>query len=258
MTRLAQVFLERPVAHRGLHGDGAPENSLSAFRAAREAGYGVELDVQLSADGRAVVFHDPTLERLTGRTGVVAEMTAAELGEIALKGGDGDRIPTLAQALEAAGDAPVLLEIKPQRDLDALAALGAEAGRALAAHAGPAAAMSFDPRASAGLRAAAPEIAFGLIGKDFVNNRRGEAGWPELSGAERRRLTDLEMFEEAGADFVSWHWRDLAHPPVQALRARGVPVLCWTTRAPEEEAEARRLADNVTFEHYRPETPRRH
>ncbi|MGM0586688.1 MAG: glycerophosphodiester phosphodiesterase family protein [Pseudomonadota bacterium] len=258
MSRLGRDFLERPIAHRGLHGPGAPENSLSAFRAAREAGYGVELDVQLSADGRAMVFHDPTLERLTARTGAVAELTAADLAEIALKGGREDRIPTLTQALEAAGEAPVLVEIKPQPGPEALAALAAETGRVLAAHRGPVAAMSFDPRAAGPFRAEAPGVAFGLLGKDFVGSRRGEAGWPEMTPDERRRLTDLAMFEETGADFVSYHWRDLAHPPVQALRARGVPVLCWTTRGPGEDAKARELANNVTFEGYRPETPRRH
>src|SRR5271167_829930 len=88
-----------PIAHRGLWSlGGPPENSLGAFQAACAAGYGVELDVQLSADGEAVVFHDATLKRMTGRQGRVADYTAADLGEMRLVDGE-ETIPTLADTL---------------------------------------------------------------------------------------------------------------------------------------------------------------
>ncbi|WP_269843278.1 glycerophosphodiester phosphodiesterase family protein, partial [Brevirhabdus pacifica] len=88
--RLARDFLRLPLAHRGLHdrAQGRPENSLAAFRAAIEAGFGIELDVQPSADGRAMVFHDETLDRLTARKGPVAALPAEELGRIPLSGGE--------------------------------------------------------------------------------------------------------------------------------------------------------------------------
>lgn len=258
MSRLPQVFLERPIAHRGLHGEGAPENSLSAFRAAREAGYGAELDVQLSADGRAVVFHDDTLDRMTAERGPVAARTADELAGIALAGGREDPIPTLAQALETAGEAPVLVEVKRQPDAEALGRLAAAVAEAVAAHPGPAAVMSFDPAAALWFRDHAPEVPRGLVSMDFTRRDRGEGDRDGLTAEERRALADLAAFDAAGCDFASYRWRDLARPAVQALRAWGVPVLCWTTRGPREDAQARELADNVTFEGYRPETPRRH
>ena len=93
---LPPALLATPLAHRGFHdlAAGCPENSLSAFRAAIDAGYGIELDVQRSADGRAMVFHDDTLDRLTDRSGLVASLTAADLGRTLLCDSD-DHIPTL-------------------------------------------------------------------------------------------------------------------------------------------------------------------
>src|SRR5215469_13477476 len=102
-----------PVAHRGLwSSSGPPENSLAAFEAACEAGYGIELDVQLSSDGEAMVFHDSTLERLTGQAGRVCDHTAADLAEMRLPGGE-ETIPTLSETLTLVGRrALVLIELK--------------------------------------------------------------------------------------------------------------------------------------------------
>jgi len=107
------LLFRPPVAHRGLWAPGgAPENSLAAFEAAAEAGYGIELDVQLSADGEAMVFHDDTLERMAGALGRIAERTVTDLGELAL-GGTAERIPTLRETLALVGRrALVLIELK--------------------------------------------------------------------------------------------------------------------------------------------------
>src|SRR5690606_36810648 len=106
------ALLHRRVAHSGLwRPGGSPENTLAAFAAARDRGYGVELDVQLTADGRAVVFHDPTLKRMTGRRGAVRDLQAGELGRIALRGSD-PSIPTLEAALAVLGRTPVFVELK--------------------------------------------------------------------------------------------------------------------------------------------------
>ena len=104
-------------AHRGLHGGEIPENSLAAFRLAAEAGYGIELDLQLSRDGEVMVFHDYTLDRMTGNTGTLTALTAAELSRLHLLCADGtataQRIPTLAQVLETVGGrVPLLIELK--------------------------------------------------------------------------------------------------------------------------------------------------
>ena len=148
-------FLDRPFAHRGLHGGAAVENSLSAVRAAVAAGYGIEIDIQPSADGVPMVFHDYDMGRLTGRPGPLRGLSARQLGETPLTGGAGDTVPTLAQVLEAvAGAVPLLIEIKDQDG-----ALGPGVGPledavcgALAGYDGPVALMSFQPACGGRLR----------------------------------------------------------------------------------------------------------
>ena len=111
-------LLRRPIAHRALHdrSAGRPENSPAAIRAAVEAGYAIEIDVQGTSDGQAVVFHDEWMERLTEATGFVKDYTAAELGRITLRHST-DTIPTLPQVLAiVAGRVPLLIEIKDQTD----------------------------------------------------------------------------------------------------------------------------------------------
>ncbi len=108
----AEALLRRPFAHRGLHDKEIPENSLAAFRAAVAAGVGIELDVQLSADGVLMVFHDETLLRMTGKEGKLSEFTFDVLRTLTL-GGTEERIPTLAEVLaEVAGKVPLLVEVK--------------------------------------------------------------------------------------------------------------------------------------------------
>ena len=110
--KAVQPFL-RPYAHRGLWGEGLPENSLGAFRAAADKGFAIELDIQLSADGVVMVFHDYTLDRVCGRAGKVCEHTAAELGRMPLNGIEAECIPTLAEVLDAVdGRVPLLIELK--------------------------------------------------------------------------------------------------------------------------------------------------
>jgi glycerophosphoryl diester phosphodiesterase len=256
MSRLPDSFLARPVAHRGLHdrARGVVENSLAAFRAAREAGYAVELDVQISADGRAMVFHDATLDRLTAETGPTRARTAQELAAIRLTDSE-ETIPTLEQALAAIGpETPVIVEVKRQADEIGVGPLEEAALPALDGHRGPLAVMSFDPRSALWFRNHAPHLPRGIVAKDFTSQRMPEGDAPFLTDDQRSDLAALAWFDAAEADFVSYGWIDLPHHPApQALRARGVPVLCWTVRGPEQEAEARRHADNVTFEGYLPE-----
>lgn len=250
MMGLHPDFVRLPVAHRGLHNDSRPENSMAAFRAAIAEGYAIECDIQRAMDDTPMVFHDYELARLTDiENGTVAASTPAQLARLHLLETD-ETIPTLREMLdEVAGRVPLLIEIK-----DPTIASGPEVGalprrvaEALAGYDGPVAVMSFNPHVVAAVHAAAPEIAVGLTTCGYE-----EGEWQMLDEAARTRLAAIADFDAVGASFISHDRGDLGNPAVAALRARNVPVLCWTIRSPAEEAEARRVADNITFEHYRP------
>jgi len=216
-------------AHRGLHGEGRVENSRAAFAGAIEAGLGIECDVQRSADGTAMVFHDWELDRLTAEAGPVAARGAAKLARIALRG-SGETIPTLPDLLDlVAGRVPLLIEIKSKRERP-VAPLCRAVLRALEGYRGPHAVMSFDPRAGQWFAARSPATVRGLVVT--------EAGARTLSGALRRRLA----WWRARPDFLAYDVRDLPSRFAAAKRARGLPVLTWTVATP---ALRRRALDHA-------------
>lgn len=250
MTGLPGSFLARPIAHRGLHdlSKGRSENSLAAIKAAIDHGYGIEIDVQLSADDHAVVFHDYDLRRLTGQPGRVYDRALADLRTIALSGGGGD-IPALPEVLDLiAGQVPVLLEIKDQDTQ-----LGPNVGPlersvavALEGYSGDVALMSFNPHSAALMAELAPDRPRGLVTDAFD---------PKIWPLPSERLDEVRAigdFDRMGASFISHAANDLDRPRVRDLKAQGATVLCWTIRTPEAEAEARKVAENVTFEGYLP------
>jgi len=254
-------FLSRPIAHRAFHdlAQNRPENSLAAVQAAVDAGYGIEIDLQPSSDGVPMVFHDDTLDRMTNETGPVAARTATELGRIALNDSAGAGIPTLAEVLRTvAGRVPLLIEVKDQSGSlgPVNGALEQATVRALEGYQGPVALMSFNPHSVAALAEAAPHLPRGLTTYAFPNSDFPQAeGNPELE-ARRAALAAIADYDRTGAVFISHHWRDLARPRVAELKAQGAVILSWTIRSPEEEAVARQIAQNITFEHYSPEAPR--
>jgi glycerophosphoryl diester phosphodiesterase len=246
---LAAGFLSRPIAHRALHDRhaGRPENSRAAVRAAVAAGYGIEIDLQPSADGVPMVFHDYHLGRLTGADGAIAQKTVAELATIRLKDSD-EGIPTLAQVLsDIGGKVPLLIEIKDQDgDLGpAVGALEQATAAVLAGYAGPVAVMSFNPDSIAHMARLAPGIPRGLTTSAY-----DPADWAPVSRAACDRLRDIPDYARVGACFISHEWADLPRPRVAELKAQGAKVFCWTIRSAADEATARRIADNVTFEGY--------
>jgi glycerophosphoryl diester phosphodiesterase len=246
---LPESLLRVPVAHRALHdrARGLIENSPGAIAAALAAGYGIEIDVQMSLDGQAMVFHDETLDRLTAERGLVRARTAAELGRITLTGGK-DTIPTLPEVLaQVAGRVPLLIEIKDQSDAMAETdgRLEAAVAVALAGYGGDVAVMSFNPHSMAHMARLSPDVARGMTTSSY-----DAQDWPLVPAATRDRLRDIPDFDRVGASFISHQGDDLDRARVLALRDAGVPVLCWTIRSPEQEAAARQVAANVTFEGY--------
>ncbi|MEM9438531.1 MAG: glycerophosphodiester phosphodiesterase family protein [Pseudomonadota bacterium] len=242
-------FFDKPFAHRALHGQGAPENSAEAILAAVEAGYGIEIDVQLSQDGAAMVFHDYGLERLTGQPGTVQTISAAELSSLPLLGGE-TGAPTLREALTiVSGRVPLVIEIKDQDG-----AMGPNVGRlaravaeALKAYDGLVAVMSFNPHAVAAMADLAPNIPRGLTTCDF-----SQADWPVLKAARRKELAQIRDFDRVGASFISHDSRALRDAPVAALKAKGTAILTWTIKSQAEAHAALEVADQITFEGYTP------
>lgn len=254
MTPLPLEFLSRPLAHRGYHDvtRGRPENSRASIRAALDAGYGVEIDVQLSQDGHAMVFHDYELDRLTPETGLVKIHRRAELQRFPLLGGK-EGIPDLETVLDlVAGRAPVLIEIKDQDGamMHDVGPLENEVARIVQAYDGPVAVMSFNPHAMDVFAAAAPDIPRGLTTCAYQPD-----DWPELPDEVFKHLREVPHYDRVGASFVSHLVTDLDRPRIAELKRNGAKILCWTVTSAEQEAEARKVADNITFEGYAAATP---
>lgn len=231
----------RPVAHRGLWGPRCPENSIAAFDAAAADGYGVELDVQLSADGVPVVFHDDRLERMTHAHGRVCERTAAQLAEIRLLETQ-ETIPTLAEALEGIGRRSLaVVELKVLGGDEGL--LERKVSDVLDDYGGPVAVLSFNPTALAWFAEERPDLLRGLNSTAYHE----ATDWP-LSAEQRRALLELDHVHVARPHFLSLGLDMLPSPSAAALRAGGMPVLCWTIRAPAQWARVSPHCDNLMFE----------
>lgn len=251
---LPAAFLRAPIAHRALHDvtEGRPENSRASVVAALAAGYGIEVDLQLTADNKAVVFHDYDLGRLTAAKGSVRGITAEQAAALPLKFGNGETIPTLEDILRlVSGRVPLLLDMKDEDGAMGpnVGLLEAATAAVLDAYDGPVAVMSFNPNSVAEMARLAPQLSRGLVTDPY-----NPAKW-NLPLKTCKRLREIPDFEWCGAQFISHKVTDLKRPRVQALRSNGVPVLCWTVRSKKAEAKARRWADNVTFEGYLAELP---
>jgi glycerophosphoryl diester phosphodiesterase len=246
---LPQAFLTIPIAHRGYHDHtrGVIENSLSAFRAAIDAGYGIELDVQRSADDVAVVFHDDDMDRLTSATGGFRNYSAAALARTQLSGST-DTIPTLKDVLAlVAGRVPLLIEIKENWNTmqDTDGNLEKAVAAELVGYPGPVAVMAFNPNCIAHMATLAPDVPRGLTTEayDPIQN----APIPAEVCAYLREIPD---YERTQSSFISHQASDLGRPRVAELKAQGAAVLCWTIKSPQAEAQARQVAQNITFEGY--------
>lgn len=224
-------------AHRGLFGgpDDVPENSLPGFELAIAGGYGIELDVRLSADGVPVVFHDPKLERMTDTQGTVRALKAADLEKICLKGSKAT-IPTLASALTlVAGRVPVLIEVKTDFKASAKPVLHAILD-GVRSYSGPFAIMSFDPRLPLHLKRQSPDICRGLV-------------------VGRHALTGLNQFMglpwtlwRSSPDFLAADIRRLPHWSTTRWRAADKPLLTWTVKRRSDTALVAGTTDALIFE----------
>lgn len=237
-------LLDLPLAHRGLHDETCFENTLPAFAAARDVGYGVELDVHLTRDGVPVVVHDRDLERITGRAVRVGKVTLAELRELPVLGSN-ELVPTLAEALEVLGTAPVMVECK---------SFGVTTGRlervaaeVLDDHDGPWCVAGFHPGTARWFRRHRPDAVRVLTA--------GPAEHLPVPGAIGRRLATLADLDAAAPHAVSYDLRGLPSRATDVWRHAGGALVTWTVTNDAELARACDLADNVIFEGVRPTSP---
>jgi glycerophosphoryl diester phosphodiesterase len=239
----------RPFAHRGLHDNAAGliENTAGAFTAAIAAGYGIECDIQISADGEAMVHHDDALGRLTDGRGRLAEMTAAALQAVTFRAGR-ERMLTLGALCDlVAGRAALLVEIKSRFDGDLR--LAKRASAVLAGYRGPIALMSFDPAPIEALRTIAPSLVCGIVAERHYTH----AEWDGLTPIQKFRLAHLLHAARTRPRFLAYAVKDLPAPAsVLARTVFGLPVLTWTVRTEAQRRIAARWADQMIFEGFKP------
>ncbi|XUM20678.1 glycerophosphodiester phosphodiesterase [Bradyrhizobium oligotrophicum S58] len=241
----------RPVAHRGLHDavSGIIENMPAAARAAVAGNFAIECDIQLSADGEAMVHHDYDLGRLTEGTGPLIEKTAAELKAIKFKQTD-EQMMTLGDLCTLiAGRVPLVVEVKSAFQGDRR--LVRRMAEVLASYSGPVVGMSFDPDQVRALRETMPTLTRGIVAQ-----RTYEDGyWAKLTQAQRDGMLHLRHGFSSQPHFIAYWVEQLPAPaPWIARNVFGCPLLTWTVRTREQRAAAALYADQMIFEGFTPET----
>jgi glycerophosphoryl diester phosphodiesterase len=238
----------RPIAHRGLHdaARGIIENTASAAAAAIAGRYGIEADLQISADGEAMVHHDDVLGRLTDGAGALRDLPSAALKRVAFKA-TADRMMTLGDLVDlVARRATLVLELKSRFDGDLR--LAARTAAVLARHVDPVGVMSFDPALIVELRRLAPHLVRGIAAERHFRLPH----WDFLSRARKTELAFLLHGWKSRPDFVAYRVDDLAaFAPRAARHMFGLPLLTWTVRGEAERAMAARFADQMIFEGFR-------
>ena len=235
----------RPIAHRGLHdiSAGIVENTASAFNAAIAGDYAIETDLQISADGEAMVHHDYALGRLTEGDAKLSTLPAAQIKAVSFRIG-GNRILTLGELCELVeGRVPLVIELKSIFNNDIR--LAARAAAVLKTYNGPAALMSFDPRPIEALRHLAPALPRGIVAMRRYDDEA------ELTPAQRRNLALFLHAPRSRPQFIAYNGADLPAPVPTIARMLGLPVLTWTIRSEADRQRVLKYADQVIFEGFR-------
>mgnify|MGYP003305655623 CR=1 FL=1 len=223
-----QAFRGHAFAHRGLHGEGAPENSMEAFRRAKECGYGVELDVHLLADGNLAVIHDSLLVRTTGAEGCVEDLTALQLKELRLEGTK-EFVPEFSDVLTLFdGKVPLIVELKPKGNNHAQ--LTEKACDALEKYEGVYCLESFDPKCIWWLKKNRPNLVRGQLIMNYLHSEKLKLPW-----VARLFVTGLAFNFLILPDFVAVRYSD--RKTIGSLLSRklwGAMGVTWTLTEKEE------------------------
>ena len=231
-------------AHRGLHDAEKPENSMAAFRAALECGYGVELDIHLMKDGNLAVIHDTSLKRTAGAEVRITDLTADELSDYHL-GGTEETIPLFSQVLELyAGKAPLIIELKADDNVDALVDA---AVKAMDGYEGPYCMESFDPRCIYALKKRYPHIIRGQLTENYFNSK-SDLPTPLKWALKNQVLNFMTM-----PDFIAYRYRDLDTFSNKLVRGFwGVQGVTWTLKTQDELDDAVQKGWLPIFENFKP------
>ena len=239
----------RPVAHRGLHdaARGVIENMPAAARAAVAGNFAIECDIQLSADGEAMVHHDHDLGRLSEGSGPLVGKTVTELKALKFKA-TSEQMMTLGDLCAlVAGRVPLVVEVKSHFDGDRQ--LVKRMAEVLSSYSGPVVGMSFDPDQVVALREIMPKLTRGIVAQRSYD----DAYWEKLTQAQRDTMLHLKHGFRTQPHFVAYSVQQLpAPPPWIARNVFGCPLLAWTVRTPEQRATAARSADQMIFEGFTP------
>ena len=245
-AELLKPLLGWSYAHRGLHGEGIPENSMAAFKAALDGGYGIELDIHLLKDGNLAVIHDSLLNRTTGQPGRVEDLTTGDLGSYRLEGTE-ETIPEFMDVLTLyAGKAPLIVELKPENGNHA--ELCAAACRMLETYSGPYCIESFDPRCVSWLRRNKPHICRGQLSENFTKTKN------DLPDYLRFALKHNLLNFLSQPDFVAYKYAHRNDTPSNRIclrlwKAQGVS---WTLKTKQEYDTAVAEGWLPIFEGFRP------
>ena len=234
-------------AHRGLHGDGAAENSMTAFCLAMENGYGMEFDLHLLKDGSLGVMHDSLLNRTTGQAGRIEDLYTQDLKNYRLENTE-DTIPQFADVLTLVdGKVPLIIELKPEDGNHAK--LAETACKMLEGYKGVFCIESFDPRCLIWLKKNRPEIVRGQLSEQFL--RHGEtAGHGK---ATMWLLGNLFSNIAAKPDFIAYRFSDRDNLCLRWCRKfYHVQEINWTIRTKEEMEAAEAQGNLVIFECFDP------
>jgi glycerophosphoryl diester phosphodiesterase len=234
-----------PIAHRGLHDEHLPENSLPAFDAALKAGYGIELDIHLTADNRLAVMHDDDLTRMTRSSAKVATLDAREISRLTLLDTEAT-VPLLDDVLDHVdGRVPVLVEIKPGTPARRI---GPAVATLLRTYRGPVAIQSFDPRVLAWFRRNHPTVLRGQLAT--ANPAR------PLPRVQKALLRTIASNVVTCPHFLAYDVTSMPNAWITGWRRLlRVPLLLWTVRTPRHQETARHHDANVIFEDVRPPVP---
>lgn len=232
-------LVKTPIAHRGLHNEDIPENSLSAFENAIKNKYAIELDLRMTCDGEIVVFHDDNLGRMTGSSGYVNKTTLEDIKKLNLLN-TAEKIPTLQETLDFVnGQVPLLIEIKNMNKVG----LEKKVWGILCRYNGEYAIQSFNPYTLEWFKEHAPHVKRGQLSSFFKN--------ADIGLVKRIVLKKLWLNKISEPNFISYNIDDLPNRWVKKYRE--LPLLAWCVRTLEQKEKAVKFADNIIFEEIDPE-----